>query len=157
MGDIGPDIMGDIGPDIGPDMGDVVPGSPCAFLQNAEPPQSPTGDKSTQPGSTSSRNFCVWGSNCLTQIGKIAMCQITLHRPISKIAMRAPQHRRARMIALPGCFLPLPGCFLPLSLSRVVSTCPTGSHRILSLERVAQVQKFHRGNLARAPPTLAQV
>ena len=41
--------------------------------------------------------ICVWGSNCLTQIGKIAMCQITLHRPISKIAMRAPQHRRARM------------------------------------------------------------
>ena len=98
--DIGPDIgpdMGDIGPDIGPDMGDIVPGSPCAFLQNAEPPQSPTGDKSTQPGSTSSRNFCVWGSNCLTQIGKIAMCQITLHRPISKIAMRTPQHRRATM------------------------------------------------------------
>ena len=41
--------------------------------------------------------ICVWGSNCITQIGKIAMCQITLHRPISKIAMRAPQHRRARM------------------------------------------------------------
>ena len=39
--------------------------------------------------------ICVWGSNCLTQIGKIAMCQITLHRPISKIAMRTPQHRRA--------------------------------------------------------------
>ena len=41
--------------------------------------------------------ICVWGSNCIAQIGKIAMCQITLHRPISKIAMRAPQHRRARM------------------------------------------------------------
>ena len=37
--------------------------------------------------------ICVWGSNCLTQIGKIAMCQITLHRPICKIAMRTPQQK----------------------------------------------------------------